>query len=59
MIKRKKIFYIGETVLHNGIEKIVMDTDMLNASAKIGQADENGLVWESEWISWDNINFIA
>jgi hypothetical protein len=49
------ICWVGESVIHEGVVKSVMDTDMLNGVAKIGCADTNGIVWEALWVPWDLI----
>jgi hypothetical protein len=55
MNNKVKILWIGEVVMHDGVKKIVMDTDMLNGAAKIGCVDTNGIVWDSAWVPWDQI----
>ena len=47
--------YIGTDVLHEGTIKHVQDTDMLNGLALIGLEDTNGLVPETKWVNWDEL----
>lgn len=33
----------------------VQDRDNLNKVAKVGVPDANGIIWESQWVSWDDL----
>ncbi len=44
------MFYIGDTVIKNNQKYHIQDIDNINQVAKIGIPDNNGIVWESEWV---------
>ena len=54
-MKLKRIVYIGEKLLLDGVSVHVMDTDGLNLVAKVGVVDENGLVWDTQWVPWERL----
>ncbi len=47
--------YIGRTVFYNNESYIVIDTDTINQLARISQPDTNGLVIDSEWVSFKDL----
>jgi hypothetical protein len=49
------IVYIGEDILFNGKQYHVQDTNFLTLSAKVGEVDKHGLVWDTFWVDFDDI----
>ena len=46
---------IGTDVLVNGQKVHVQDRSNLSMTAKVGIPDANGLVWDTWWVEWRDI----
>ena len=52
-----RIVNVGEDLILDGkILVHVQDRCCLNLLAKVGVVDENGLVWDTKWVSWDRLS---
>lgn len=53
------MFYIGHKCLFEGREYHIQDVNRIDYSICIGEADENGLIWEPFWVFTKDCQHIA
>jgi hypothetical protein len=49
------VAHIGQTVTYNGIQYHIQDVNNISKTANIGRIDINGIVWDSFWVDWDDL----
>jgi hypothetical protein len=51
------VIFIGEDVdMDEKVRVHVQDSNFLCGYAKVGIPDENGIIWDSFWVSWDRLS---
>lgn len=49
------VIQIGDTCLFNKKVVVVQDVDNINQLARVGVETKEGIVWESEWVLWQDL----